>query len=147
MIEKKKEKRKKKKEKKWFVEDVKMPTEACTLCTIDGDTFYLLMKNTWFGDSGASCHITNDDICLFDVIGINELIQGNARNVPATKKGKLHVQQVDGTKWVHTLWPVKFCPKVGTNLLSLMYEPLQGNIISSDHWNSILVKPLMMTSS
>ena len=46
------------------------------LCTINGDTFYLLMKNTWNGDSRASCHIMNDNTNLFDVIGINELIQG-----------------------------------------------------------------------
>ena len=29
------------------------------------------------------------------------------------KRGKLHVnvQQIDATEWLHTLWPMKFCPK------------------------------------
>ena len=40
---------------------------------------------------------------------------------------------------VHTLWPVKFCPKTGANLFSLMCELLQGNKISSDHQNNIIV--------
>ena len=82
----------------------------------------------------------NNDTGLFDVIDINMLIQGSSRNMPTTKKGMLHVniQQVDGTEWVHTLWPVKFCPKAGANLFSLMSK-LQGNKISSDPWNNIVV--------
>ena len=50
----------------------------------------------------------------------------------------VNIQQVDGTEWVHTLWPVKFCPKAGANLFSLMSK-LQGNKISSDPWNNIVV--------
>ena len=29
------------------MENVKMPMEAGMLCTIDGETFHLFMKNTW----------------------------------------------------------------------------------------------------
>ena len=39
---------------------------------------------------------------------------------------------------MHTLWPMKFCPKAGVNLLSLTWELLQGNRISSDHCNNIV---------
>ena len=80
------------------------------MCTIDGDTFFLFTKNTWFGYSGASCHITNDDTDLYDITDINESIQGSSSIMPATKKGKLQVKvcQVDGTEQVHTLWPEKF---------------------------------------
>ena len=52
------------------------------------------------------------------------------------------MRQVDGTKQVHTLWAVKFCPKAGANLFSLMYELLQGNKISCDHQNNIVVNTL-----
>ena len=79
------------KKKVWFSNNVKLPMEAGMLCTIDGDTFYLCTNNTWIGDSGPSCHITNDDIGLFDVINIDKLIQGSSRNMQAVKKGKLCV--------------------------------------------------------
>ena len=53
----------------------------------------------------------------------------------ATKRGNLlvKVRQVNITEQVNTLWSVKFCPKVGVNLLSLKCKLLQGNKISSDH--------------
>ena len=46
---------------------------------------------------------------------------------------------VDGTEHVHTLFPVKFCPKAGGNLFSLTCKLLQGNKVSSDHQNNIVV--------
>ena len=60
----------------------------------------------------------------------------------ATKKGKLHISvyQVDGTEWVHTLWPMKFFPKEGANMFSLTCNLSQGNKIPSDHQNNIMVK-------
>ena len=90
------------------------------LCTINGDMFYLFTKNTWIEDYVASCHIMNNDIGLFDIINIDKLIQGSSGNMPVTKKGKLcvNVRQVDGTEGVHTLLPMNFFPKVGTNLFS-----------------------------
>ena len=73
------------------------------------------------GDSVALCHITNEDISLYDVTKINKLVQGNAGNIPITNKGKLCISvcQVDGTKQVHILWPMKYCAKAGANLYSL----------------------------
>ena len=117
-----------------FVEDVKQPLEAGMMCTIDGDTFFSFTKNTWIGDSGASCHITNNNTGLYDITDIDKSIQGSSSLIHATKKGKLRVKvwQVDGTEQVHILWPVKCCPKV--------CELLQGNKISSDHQNNIVVK-------
>ena len=60
----------------------------------------------------------------------------------AMKKEKLciNIQQVDGTYWVYTLRPVKFCPKVVVNLFSLTCKLLQGKKILSDHQNNIMVK-------
>ena len=84
------------------------------MCTIDGDTIFSFMKNTWIGDSGASGHITKDDTGLYDVTNIDESIQGSIGILPAPKKGKLQskVQQVNGTEQVYILWPVVL-PQVG----------------------------------
>ena len=61
--------------------------------------------------------------------------------MPATKKGKpqVTVSQVHGEEQVNTLWPVKFCPSAGANLFSLTCELSQGNKISSDEWNNIVI--------
>ena len=70
------------------MEDVKQPSKAGMMCTIDGNTFFLFMKNTWIGDSGASCHITNDNKGMYEVIDMDESIQGSSSIMPAMKKGK-----------------------------------------------------------
>ena len=79
-----------KKKKVWFV-DVKQPLEAGMMCTIDGDTF-LFMKNTWIGDSGASCHITNNDTDSFDITNIHDSIQGSSSIMPTAKVSKMGSQ-------------------------------------------------------
>ena len=71
----------------WFPEDVKQPLEASKMCIIDCDTLYLFMNNTCIGDSGASCHITNDDKGLYDIANIDESIQGSSSIMLAMKKG------------------------------------------------------------
>ena len=123
------------------MENVKMPMEAGMLCTIDGETFHLFMKNTWIWDSDTSCQITNNDTSLFDITTIKELVQGSLDSLPAIKKGKFcfKAHQVDGTEWVHTLLPMKFCPEAGANLFSLRCKLLQGNTIKRDHKNNIIV--------
>ena len=104
-----------------FAEDVKQPSEAGMMCTIDGKTFFMFTKNTWIGDLGSSCHITNDNTGHYDIIDIDELIQASSSLMPAMKKGKLQVIvcQVSAEEQVHTLWPVKFCPTAGVNLFSV----------------------------
>ena len=111
------------------------------MCTIDGTSFHLFTKHTWIGDSDASCHITNDEKGMFDVIKIQESIQGSSGTMPATKKGKLRVtvRQVNRLEQVHTLWPVKFSPLAGANLFSLTCKLSQGNRISSDKANNIVI--------
>ena len=130
-----------KNKKGWFMENIKQPSEADMMCTIDGDIFFWFTKNTWIGDSGASCYIINNNTGLYDINIIIESMQGSSGIMPATKKCKLQVKvcQVNGTERIHTLWPVKFCPKAGANLLSLTCKLLQGNKIASDHQNSIMV--------
>ena len=83
-------------------------------------------------------------IGLCDITKINELIQGRSGIMPATKKGKLHVKvcTVNRTEWVHTLVPMKFFPKAGANLFSLMCKLSQRNKISSNHPNNIVVNAM-----
>ena len=99
-------------------------------------------KNIWIGDSGALCHITNDNTGLFDTIDINESIQGISRNVLATKTGKLHIKilQVDYAEQLHTLRPLKFSPRASVNMFFLTCELTQGKKVSSDHQKNIAVK-------
>ena len=42
----------------------------------------------------------------------------------------------------HTLWPVKFCPLEGANLLPLTCKLLWGNKISSNKFNNIVINTL-----
>ena len=111
------------------------------MCTIDGNTCFLFTKSTWIGDLGASCHITNNNNVIYDIIDIDESIQGNSGIMPTTKKGKLQVIvcQVNGEVQVHTLWSVKFSPTTGANLFSLMCELLHVNKILSNHFINIVI--------
>ena len=59
------------------------------MCTIDGNTSFSFTKNTWIGDSGASRHSTNDDKGMYDIINIDESIQGSSNIMPYKKKSKL----------------------------------------------------------
>ena len=101
------------KKKAQFTEDVKQPLEAGKMCIIKGDTFFLFTKNTWIGDSSASCHIMKDHTGLFNDIGINELIQGSSGNTSAMKKGNLNVNigQVDRTLGCILYGPLSFAPR------------------------------------
>ena len=78
---------------------------------------------------------------MYDVVEIDELIQGSSGIMPAMKKGKLRVtvRQVNGQEQVHTLWPVQFCPSAGANLFLLTCKLLRGHKISSDDANNIVV--------
>ena len=78
---------------------------------------------------------------MYDINDIKESIQGSSSIMPTMNKGKLQVIvcQVNGEEQVHTLWPVKFCPMAGANLFSLMCKLSQGNKISSDHFNNIVI--------
>ena len=95
-----------------FTENVKMSLEADMLCPIHGEMI---------GNLGASCHITNDDRDLYDIIGINESVHSSLGNMSAIKRGKLWMPLVNGSKRLHILWLIKFVPKQVT-LYSLTYK-------------------------
>ena len=68
-----------------------MPTEAGMMSNIDGETFYSFIKNSWIGDSGVSCHITNNDNSLFSMTKISDSIQRSSCIMLAMKKRMLWV--------------------------------------------------------
>ena len=50
------------------------------------------IKNTWIGDAGASCHITNNDDGIYDVKTISKTENWNSGTIKATKLEKKKVQ-------------------------------------------------------
>ena len=68
-----------------------LPTtqEAGMMNTTDGEMSFTFTKNTWIGDLGTSCHITNDVSGLYDITNINKSCQGTS-GMPATKKAAIH---------------------------------------------------------
>ena len=118
-----------------FAEDIKQPSQAGMMCTTDRDTFFH-SQGIHGLETGASFHIINDDSGLFNIINVNESIQ---LCIYASNKNDnvcVNIQQVDGTEWIHTLWPMKFCPKKSANLFSLICKPLKGRTISSNNQNN-----------
>ena len=117
------------------MENVKKPPEAGMLCTINGDTFFCSLRTC--GSETRVSHVTS---WITIQVFLTSLTSTSRSKEASYEKGKLHViiWQVDGTKWVHTLWPVKCCPKAGANLFFLTCKLLQGKI-SSHHQNNIMV--------
>ena len=79
-------------------------------------------ENTWIGDSGASCHMTNDDSGMFDSRTIDEEItSGSGKPMTATKIGSIRVKsiQCDGMMRVFTMTNVKYVPELCCKLFSL----------------------------
>jgi hypothetical protein len=60
------------------------------------DRAYLMIdkkQNVWFGDSGASCHITNNDTGMFNWKTIDDDIgTGDGRSVTAIKEGSIRLK-------------------------------------------------------
>ena len=59
-----------------------------------------ITKNTWIGDTGASCHMMNTDVSMYDVKKISSPVTvGDGRTMTATKIGKWKstIVQVDGS--------------------------------------------------
>ena len=85
-------------------------------------------QRTHVRDLGASCYIINDGTGLYDITNINKSVQGSSGNMSTTKKSKLcmNVHQVDGSKKMHALWPVKYFTKADANLFCLHANSHRG---------------------
>ena len=57
--------------------DLSLPSsgETIMIYTINGESFYMFMKNTWIGDSGASCHINKNDTRINYITDFDKLVQ------------------------------------------------------------------------
>jgi len=116
--------------------------EKVLKCTIQGNTYPSYTESTWYGDSGASCHITNDDNQYDDVEKINELIGGiGPDDVVATKKGKKKcmIKQAECEKLKRIIYPCKYCKDASDNLYSITSKQSKGAKLSSDKKNNILL--------
>eukprot|EP01083_Nonionella_stella_P273276 926952_1 len=111
-------------------------------CTIDGTVYPSFTEKTWFGDSGASCHIDYEDEDMFDVVYIDEVVGGiGDQLLRATKKGKkrVKIQQADGSSMEKVLNPVKYCAKAKEKLFSITRELSEGAKLASDANNNIIL--------
>jgi hypothetical protein len=79
-------------------------------------------QHIWVGDSGASCHFTNDDSAMFQWKEINQPIGVGDGNVAfAKKEGKVHleVHQRNGKRCTIVLSSCKYVPELRSNLFSI----------------------------
>ena len=82
-----------------------------------------ISNNFWLGDTGASCHMCNDDTHMYDYKLIKSEVQvGNGNLVNAEKIGKLkvNVKQQNGTHKCITIEDCKYVPGLTTNLFSIL---------------------------
>jgi hypothetical protein len=68
---------------------MKIPTEICMKCTMDGMIFPSFTKHSIIGDSACSCHRVTDDTEMEDVESINGKVDGITGHLRATKKGSM----------------------------------------------------------
>ncbi len=109
-------------------------------CVIGDSQYPSFTKNTWTGDTGASCFITNDDSDMYDVEPIDESIGGIGPDpLRATKKGKKKclIKQADGTLTEKVLYPCKYAADASDNLFSITAELNHGAQITNDQHNNI----------
>ena len=57
-------------------------------CMIDGNSYPAFTDSRMYGDTATSCHLTDDDTGMYDVVLINENVSGIRGDETATKKGK-----------------------------------------------------------
>jgi hypothetical protein len=87
-------------------------------------------QHMWIGDSGVSCHFTNDDTGFIKWRSINDVIGvGNNDVSIATKVGtiRLEVIQRNGQRSIITLNNCKYIPELRNNALCLIQSILR-------HW-------------
>jgi hypothetical protein len=80
------------------------------------------MNYLWLADSGASCHMTNSDVGMYDCKTIKSVVTiGNGTNLVCNKIGKkkLRVVQTDGKIVDIILDEVKYVPGIWLNLFSI----------------------------
>ena len=82
------------KKKARFVENIKKPSKADMLWTINGEMFHSFMRNTLVGNSNALHYIANNDTGLYDINDINNLVQGSSGNKSTTKRASYNSKHI-----------------------------------------------------
>ena len=80
-------------------------------------------EHTWIGDTGASCHMMNNETGLYEIEWINDRVTlGSGKPMMVTKKGKLKVliRQSDGSTTYATFNKVKYVPELQVILFGIL---------------------------
>ena len=91
--------------------------------------------DTWIGDTGATCHMTNDFEGLFDIKTSDSSVQiGNGNNMSANAVGKYRgtIIQKDGKKMNVVLEDVCYVPDLVCNLFSVTAALSKGWTLSNE---------------
>ena len=100
-----------------------------------GSKWPRMRNNIWLDNSGASCHMCNDDTNMFDWTPIDSHIKiGDGKYMSATKIGKLKltVVQASGSKQEITIQEVQYVPTLAINLFSITKALDNGWKISNE---------------
>jgi hypothetical protein len=103
-------------------------------------------ENIWIGDTGATCHMTNDCKGMTDVKEIKtSIVIGNGKELTATKVGtlKLKVLQKEGEDFEIILTNVKYVPELCSKLFSIGTAIKKGCELSSKGLDISLTKGKM----
>jgi hypothetical protein len=99
--------------------------------------------NIWIGDSGASCHVTQSDVRMFDSVTSNKhIIVGGGTKLPVLKTGKVKVafEGRDGMYQNVVLQEVNYVPDMGMNLFSFNRALDSGADLFSDNKTMVIQK-------
>jgi hypothetical protein len=113
---------------------------------VNSNTFFKTAwkKHLWLGDSGASCHMTNDDTGMFDCCYMDSyLTLGNGQRIYSGKIGKkkVTVVHVDGSTVDIVLLDCKFVPDLHVNLFSITKALSDGWELSNRGLSIVLQTP------
>ena len=97
-------------------------------------------ENIIYGDTASSCHLTDDNTDMCDLVLINDKVNGIGGAIFATKKGKKWYRFIckDGSSVERELNPVKFS-KDGTRLFVMTLELDKGAKISNIERNDLIL--------
>ena len=93
---------------------------------------------TWLADNGASCHVTNNDICFTNIEngGNDRVIVGDKRRCEVVCKGNLALQSKDNEN-VLALMNIRMVSAIGKNIISIGALLKEGGTLegSNEHLN------------
>jgi hypothetical protein len=100
-------------------------------------------KHMWIGDSGASCHFTNDDTGFNEWRHINNVIGVGNNDVSIAKVGTLCLELIQqyGNTNIITLNNCTYIPELHNNLFSITRAFTKGWKLSTNGIKLLLSKP------